>query len=121
MTDSQAANIPSTFNGKPTEYHLFDGYKEAGAGGKPLYVIGGLLGFGAILPLAIPVYMDYRASEDAKKYAREARESMAKEAALARSTVRSTQPAVDMTPDLNNTQFRDALQAQKASGQSKAI
>ncbi len=64
MTD-----LPETFNGEPTKYRLFDGFRRASTMMKVLYVAAPLmLGFGVVIPAAMEV-IAYDASKNAAKNA----------------------------------------------------
>jgi len=61
MTDT---DIPDIYNGKPTKYHLFDGFVQSGTGTKVLYIAGIFFSFFTI-PIAIELIQAAHAKKNA--------------------------------------------------------
>jgi hypothetical protein len=106
-------NIPSEWNGKPTEYHVFDGFNQLGTIGKMAYVGGGILTFPAPI---IPFLIELKASSRITKNRKEAQQAMANEESL------SGARAIAYGPDLNpsaeiGTRFQDAQKARALRNQ----
>lgn len=91
-------NVPSYWNGKPTEYHLFDGFNQSGILGKIAYVVGGLL---LPVPPLVPILMEFRASSKAARNSRAAQEALSMEENLAH-----TRPMSGQDMEIASPQFQ---------------
>lgn len=113
--------IPREFEGKPTRYDLFDGYRQLGKLGKAAYIAGAALAPFTGVTLAVPLiieFVSYNHSVENRKKAEKYYE--AQQASVPSTTVQGRAPSIEHAPDLNpsvehGTRFQDHLKAREAS------
>lgn len=103
--------LPEEWEGKPTKYHFFDGFTQAGLFGKLLYL--------ATVPgLVIPLLME------AYRYNVETRNGKKAEAFLAAQEHRPAPPSLSSLfagPDEKGTKFQDSERAKAAAMEGRAL
>jgi hypothetical protein len=98
--------VPPVYNGRPTQYQLFDGFTRTGGFGKALYIVGFFIS-GPI----IPAIFELAAYFDAQKTAKQAAWEISQQSAPIARSAGGYAPTIDMTPDLNaGTRFQDHAQ-----------
>jgi hypothetical protein len=113
MADSVAFPIPETFNGQPTSYTPFDGFRNSSTFMKAVYVVSPF----TIVGVWAPILIEGLAYNKTKHNRREAEQYVQQQFDLARASGVIPGPGLASIPDLNpdaNPRFREAEDMRRA-------
>jgi hypothetical protein len=109
------ADLPETYNGEPTRYHLFDGFRESSGLMKAVYIASAFTGLGILIPALVEAYAYGKAVQAEKQEKRSYGMAVSPSPSIPTNYVSqdlSSAPLITQDPN-TSSKFQDTIAQQR--------